>query len=212
MITVACDRCDKPFQVPDDKAGLKVPCPACGDIKVIPGMAAGPASAAPDRAGALGLPPANGPEATVLRVSSAMFRSRPIAAMAVIVLVLAGAAGGAAFMMVATPQPILAIACGALAVVGVFILLTWKISSLTTRLQVTNKRVVLTRGILSKTTVEMLHRTIQDIEIKQSFADRLLNVGTINIANASEDDDAMVIENVRDPYSVRKTIDAYRPM
>ena len=34
MITLLCDKCEKPFTVDDSFAGKKVPCPACGDINV----------------------------------------------------------------------------------------------------------------------------------------------------------------------------------
>lgn len=219
MITVTCDACEKPFQVAPEKAGTKVPCPACGDIKVIPGIAGGPGSAAgspvgaggPDRAAALGLPPALGPETSVLKCHSALFRSRPFAALAVFVGAAAGGVGAVVFGINPATWA-MAIVCGVVLLACIVIVLAWKVSSWSTRLEVTNKRVIFAKGILSKSTVEMLHRTIQDIEIRQSFSDRLLNVGSITVANASEEDDAILIENVADPYRIRKTIDAYRPM
>ncbi len=211
MITVTCDKCDRPFEAADNQVGKKVPCPACGDIKVVPGLAGGPGSAAGDRAAAMGLPPAMGPEVPVLRVRGAAYRTRPFVATLAVLALLAGLVGGVVFLFM-PPGPPAAAACGVLALAAALVLGYWKLHSWAARLEVTNKRVVFTKGILSKTTVEMLHRTIQDIEIKQSITDRLLNVGTINIANASEDDDAIVLTDVPDPYAVRKTIDAYRPM
>jgi membrane protein YdbS with pleckstrin-like domain len=214
MIRLTCDRCDKPFEVSDDQAGRKVSCPACGDVRIAPGATgggtAGNSAPGADRAAAAGLPPASGPEVTVLRTKGAPFRTRPLSTLALWVVLLAGVVGAATFGL--TGALPLAAVCGAAAIVAAGVLLFWSIASWSHRLEVTNKRVVFTKGLLSKTTVEMLHRTIQDIEIKQSFLDRLLNVGTINIANASEDDDAIVLNDVPNPYAVRKTIDVYRPM
>lgn len=210
MITVTCDKCDRPFQVSDEQAGRKVPCPACGDIKVIPGAAGAPATAGGDRAVGMGLPPATGPEVTVLRARGAAFRTRPLASAGIALVGVAALVGTIGFAVTAALP--LAIVCGAAVVGAAATLAYWQLQSWSARLEVTNKRVVFTKGILSKTTVEMLHRTIQDIEIKQSLLDRLLNVGTISIANASEDDDAILLGDVPNPYKVRETIDAYRPM
>ncbi|MGD9690689.1 MAG: PH domain-containing protein [Phycisphaerales bacterium] len=230
MITVNCDACEKPFQVSDDLAGGKAPCPACGDVKRIPagagggggaeraspgdglgGAGGGGVAAAADRAASAGLPPTHGPEATVLRAHSAIFKARPLAAVMVLLGALAGAVGTVVFAITPGALP-MAILCAAVLVGCLIIVVCWKLSSWATRLEVTNKRIIFTRGILSKSTVEMLHRTIQDIEIRQTFLDRMLNVGTINIANASEDDDAIVVASVPDPYRIRKAIDVYRPM
>jgi len=213
-MTLTCDRCDKTFDVGAAAAGTKVACPACGDVNVVRGPTDGvggrAGTVAGDRAAAAGLPPANGPEVSVLRVKGAPFRTRPLSTLALIVVSLAGIAGAGIFGSTgALPLAALAGACGLAAILTLGV---WAIASWSSRLEVTNKRVVFTKGLLSKTTVEMLHRTIQDIEIKQSVLDRLLRVGTINIANASEDDDAIVLRDVPDPYRVRATIDVYRPM
>ncbi len=215
MINLICDRCDKPFEVGDDQSGRKVSCPACGDVRVAPGAAGGTAGnsggiGGADRAVAAGLPSASGPEVTVLRTKGAPFRTRPLSTLALWVVLIAGIGGGVTFGVTGTLP--LAAVCGVAALLAAGVLFIWSIASWSHRLEVTNKRVVFTKGLLSKTTVEMLHRTIQDIEIKQSFIDRLLNVGTINIANASEDDDAILLTDVPNPYAVRKTIDVYRPM
>ena len=36
MITIECDNCEKPFEVENDQAGAKVPCPECGDVNRVP--------------------------------------------------------------------------------------------------------------------------------------------------------------------------------
>jgi len=208
MITLLCDKCEKPFTVDDSFAGKKVPCPACGDINVARG--GGGSVAAGDRAAGLGLPPSNGPEVTILTTRGAMFRAAPFSFSLLLLLTLAGGAGAAGLAF--TGQLPLALGALAVGVIGLVWLMVWKIRNWGERLEITTKRVVFTEGILSKKSLEMVYRTIQDIEIKQTFAARLMNIGTITIANASSDDDMVILHDVPSPYRIREIIDAYRPM
>lgn len=222
MLKLICDRCDKPFEVTDDWLGSKVPCPSCGDINIVLGPAAAAnggvggsrgrvaRSAGAERALALGLPPADGPEKTVIEIRGAMFRSRPFSFLA-LMLVLGGSIVAAPILAIQTVGigsiAALGVALAALVVLGI-----WKIASLSERLTITTKRVIQTRGLLSKSTIEMLHRTIQDVEIEQSFVDRLWGVGKLSISNAGQEDDEIVIHHAPKPYQIREMIDAYRPM
>lgn len=219
MLKLICDRCDKPFDVPDDRVGTKVPCPTCGDINIAlaPAGADGAdggvraaRSAGADRTAAKGLPPADGPEVTVVEIRGAMFRSRPFSFIG-LVLLLGGSLVAAPILALQTAGVGGLIALG-VAVACLIVLGVWKIASLSERLTITTKRVVQTRGLLSKSTIEMLHRTIQDVEIEQSFVDRLWGVGKLSISNAGQEDDEIVIHHAPKPYQIRETIDAYRPM
>lgn len=225
MISVTCDACERPFQVPDEKAGGKMPCPKCGDIKLIPagaaGVGAGPSGSgssgvatgahpgAPDRATSMGLPPRDGPEVSVLEVRGSVFRLRPVAFLLNLAVLVSAASGTVVLALTpatlpfAIPTAVLALACG-------FVWARWAILARAERLTITNKRVVMARGILSKSTIEMLHKTIQDIEVDQTFADRLLGIGKVSISNAGQENDEIIIHAVKDPYRVRSVIDAYR--
>lgn len=218
-ITLTCDKCDQAFTVHNPVAGTKVTCPFCGDTNVVrlPGTSQSPPAAGSpntppgsDRAAALGLPPALGPEQTVMVVPGAMFRNRPITAALVILLLLGS--GIAAGWLGAQGKNTWAYVSLGVCVVCVFILIGWKFVSWSERLTITTKRVILTRGIFSKRTVEALHRTIQEIEISQTFWQRILGVGRMEIANASEGGQVIVVSDAPDPYRLRRTIDAYRPM
>ncbi len=232
-LMITCDRCERAFPVDEHAAGAKVACPYCGDINVVrvgeappnamrvpaPGpvgsAAAGPAPAnipapAPDRATALGLPPAGGAEQTVINVPGAMFRARPISA-TLTTLAFLFSAGSALYLgyQSITTWPLV---LGGLAGVFFLMLAWWKIIAFSERLTITTKRVVLTKGIFSKRTVESLHRTIQEIEISQSFWQRILGIGKMSISNASDKGEEIVIPDAPDPYRLRQMIDAYRPM
>ena len=36
MIQFNCDRCERPFELTDDRAGEKLECPDCGDMNIVP--------------------------------------------------------------------------------------------------------------------------------------------------------------------------------
>lgn len=215
MISVVCDACERPFQVPDEKAGGKAPCPKCGDIKLIPGAtgtrAPATVAATVDRATAMGLPARDGPEVPVMEVQGSVFRLRPVAFLLNLLVLVAAAAGTVVLALTpatlpfAIPTAIVALGCG-------FVWARRAILARAERLTITNKRVVMARGILSKSTIEMLHKTIQDIEVDQTFSDRLLGIGKVSISNAGQENDEIVIHAVKDPYRVRSVIDAYRVM
>src|SRR5690606_8423361 len=237
MIRKNCDNCDRLLEVPEDQAGTKVRCPDCGDMNVIPDLApaaavapvaafasgsgaaareSGPATgpaAEPDRAAAAGYPPDAGPEQRVLRVRPAWFRSRPIVFALVALAMVGGFAGAIYFWQVAEANRQWGMwPCLVLAVVMLGVLLWWWVQTLSAALEVTNKRTVERRGLLSRATSEVLHDTIRNVTIKQSFWDRVWGVGEIGIASAGHDGIEIHIDRIPNPNKVREVIDLYRPL
>lgn len=243
MIHLTCDKCDRELEVPDDLAGKKVKCPACGDINVVPGGAASPPVAAvaagaggtggpggngggagnggagtagavrPDRAAAAGYPPAEGPEQRVIRVRRAMFRARPTLFLVLLLVLLGGAAGGLYFWQLASaPRPTVAAGLGALAGLALLVLLVWKFLSLGEALEITTKRTIERNGIFSKSTSEVLHRDIRNVQVQQSFRDRLFGVGRVQISSAADDASEINVTDIPRPKRVREIIDLYRPL
>ncbi len=236
MVTLVCDKCDKPFAVDPAAIGPKATCPYCGDVKVVPGAPDGglgspPQKGLPHPAGGLGspphqraepgsaaragLPPRDGPEVTVLVRRPALLRSSPFQVLAL----LAGGVGGlvvAGWLAVARTPPagsstaVVAWVLFAAGLVCWIVLAGWKVWTRTERLEITNKRIRLTKGLLARSSVEMLHRSVQDIEIDQSLWQRLLGTGTIRIDNASEENDEIELKDVPGPHQIRDVIDAYR--
>lgn len=70
MIRKKCDNCEMELEFENDQAGMKVRCPECGDVNLVP---RGPS----DRAAAAGLPPDSGPEQEVMMLRPSMWRSHP---------------------------------------------------------------------------------------------------------------------------------------
>jgi membrane protein YdbS with pleckstrin-like domain len=205
MIRLTCDNCEQPIEVDDSLAGQKVKCPACGDVNVVP------AAGAADRAAAAGLPAVRGPETRVMVVRRSVFRGKPLRFLLLVVVLLAGITGAVYFGVVRNPGEPIGVAASA--VVGAIALLTligWKLLSLSQRLDITTKRTVERVGILSRATTEIMHKDIRGVQIRQTFAQRLLRVGTICISSAAEDEHEIMATDVPNPDRVRGTIDLYR--
>jgi len=224
MPTIICDRCEKSIEVPNPALGQKVTCPYCGDVNVIRSLANSPApvavaatspgrAAAPtptDRSAAAGYPSSIGPEQDVMVVRPAMFRAKPLRFLLLVAVVLAGAGGGIYFMAGPTPHSSLAIACGAAAAIAILWLIVWKVHTLGEGLKITTKRTIDQHGLFSKDTSDVLHVDIKNIQIRQSFLDRLWGVGQIALSSSAEHEEEIVIRNVPDPEKIRQVIDLYR--
>ena len=79
-----------------------------------------------------------------------------------------------------------------------------------TCLTVTNKRSILRRGLLSRNTNEVLHSHVRNVQIDQSFLERILKVGTVNISSAGQSEVEIRVRGMSNPYQVSETIDKFR--
>lgn len=208
MVQIRCDRCEKAIEIDQAVVGLKVECPHCGDINVLraAGGTAAPA-AAEDRAAKAGLPPSRGPEVDVLMLRPAFFRSRPMSAIVVVLLTVAGFVGGIFFGLTPPGWVCIVIAVAGLCVIGV-----WKVLCLGTGIRITTKRVIDEEGFFSKKTSEVLHADIKNIRVDQTFWNRIMGVGTIVISSAAENEDAIELAGMPSPGKAKDTIDLYRSL
>lgn len=213
MINVSCDRCEAELSFEDKFAGQKVACPHCGDINRLPERAEFQAPDQPkpmDRAAAKGLPPDDGPETSVMTVRPSLTRSRPV----VSALFLFGplALSIALWVSISSDKrPVWVIL--ALPIIGWLILAGWAmVMRISTSLKVTNKRTVLNRGLLSRSTSEVLHDHVRNIEIDQSFMDRIFRVGKIGISSSGQDGIEVQCDHIPDPRKMKEIIDLYRPL
>lgn len=214
MLQLLCDKCDAPIALDNLKPGDKVSCPACGDVNVVPafGATTPSAAAAPrplDRAAAAGYPPADGPEVNVLTCRPAMLRSRPLSFLLLALVAIGGLAAAATFAWI-TPLLWLAFTCLGLSGAAWITLGVWKLSTLDEGLIVTTRRTIDREGFFRKHTSEVLHADIRNVEITQTFWQRVWNVGTIGISSAADDRDEVYMERVPRPEQVRRIIDLYR--
>lgn len=230
MIRVRCDNCEKLLEAPDDLAGQKVACPACGDVRVLPGSGAAddgqragsqqslssptptPAPAkTPDRAAAAGLPPDSGPEQRVMVVRTAMFRSR-LGLAALVAAGLGAALAGMVYFGGVNKQPAMFWVSVAVFAIGLGVLVVWKIAHLGTRLEITNKRTIARRGLISRATTEVLHDHVRNVQITQSVWQRVLRIGRVGLSSAADDTVEIVMDDLPSPDRIRRVIDLYRPL
>lgn len=74
-----------------------------------------------------------------------------------------------------------------------------------TRYTLTQKRIIIKRGLLNKETVTMPYSKVQDIDIGQSFIDRILGVGDIVIYGGHENSET-ILDAVPNPGEVEEII------
>ena len=128
---------------------------------------------------------AHEPEQTHYEAHPAMFRSRPIEFVLCVLLI-------AAFGL------------------GLLLLLIWWLDCLGTTLTVTDRRVILRRGLLSKSTNEVWHTDISNVQVTQSFVQRLTGVGSIGVSTAAQEGIEIQVAGITDPDAVRQIINTHR--
>ena len=97
-------------------------------------------------------------------------------------------------------------------VVGLVILVIWWLNAKSQQLTVTDKRTIVRRGILSKHTNEVLHRDIRNVQVMQTFSQRLFGVGDIGISSAGQSDIEIAFRGLATPYRVRDLVDQHRAL
>ena len=77
-----------------------------------------------------------------------------------------------------------------------------------THYKVTNQRILIERGVLSKSLQEIDMRSIDDTEFHQSFLERIFGVGELSIEFTDKTAQHVVLHGIRDPRSTRELIRA----
>ena len=176
------------------------------------GRPSAPAGVVRDRAVTAGYPPDSGPEVRVMVVRPAFFRAYPLRAGLGLVLPVPIALfvwwlGGE------TPvkNGLLALLIAG-AVCWTVLFIVWVFKTLGRSLEITNKRAVERRGLLSRSTDEVLHDHIRNVQVDQSVLDRVLNIGQIGIASSGQEGVEVQMQHLPDPHKLREIIDLYRPL
>jgi len=95
--------------------------------------------------------------------------------------------------------------------IGLLILLYWYIKTRATALTVTQHELMYERGILSKDRLSVSLRHVRSVEVKQSFVNRILGVGTIQISTAG-DEPEFTVKDLPDPHEIREAISRAQEM
>jgi uncharacterized membrane protein YdbT with pleckstrin-like domain len=73
---------------------------------------------------------------------------------------------------------------------------------------VTNQRILIEQGMLSKSVNEIDLRSVDDTQFFQSFAERLLGIGNVTLVSSDKALPVTVLHGIDNPRSVRETIRA----
>lgn len=109
-------------------------------------------------------------------------------------------------------RPVLFLVCCALIPVGIglVVLFVWWLRCLATSLVITDRRVTLRRGLLSKDTNDVLIADIRNVKVRQNLLQRIFGVGTVAVSTSGQSDMEIEVHGVRAPERIKAIIDDRR--
>jgi uncharacterized membrane protein YdbT with pleckstrin-like domain len=125
------------------------------------------------------------PETILYKDSPAMFRNRPILFLICCFLILIYG-------------------------VGLLILLCWWLQCWATSLTVTDQRVTLRKGILSKYTNDVMLADIRNVQVGQNLFQRLFGVGSIGVSSSGQAGMEIEVNGIPSPQKIKTIIDDRR--
>ncbi|MBD3675073.1 MAG: PH domain-containing protein [Planctomycetaceae bacterium] len=139
-------------------------------------------------------------EYDLFREHPAMFKNHPLGFILNIVLLITG------FALIKVGGPFTMIASG----VSLIIFAQWWVKCIGTTLIVTNEGTTVERGILSKSTNELWHSDVRNVQIQQTFFQRIMNVGTVNVSSGGQADIEIIVHGIPNPHQVHRIIEDER--
>jgi hypothetical protein len=109
-------------------------------------------------------------------------------------------------------RPVLFLVCCALIPfgIGIVVLLAWWIRCLATSLVITESRVTLRKGLLSKATNDVLIADIRNVKVSQSFLQRIFGVGAVAVSTSGQSDMEIEVHGVPAPDRIKSIINDRR--
>ena len=94
--------------------------------------------------------------------------------------------------------------------IGFLILLIWWLDCKGTQLTITTRKSTLRKGILSKYTNEVFHTDVRNVQVSQSFLQRILDAGTVGISSAGQSGLEIEVTGLPSPAKARDLINSRR--
>jgi len=109
-------------------------------------------------------------------------------------------------------RPVLFLVCCALIPVGIglVVLFVWWLRCLATSLVITERRITLRQGLLSKDTNDVLIADIRNVKVRQNLLQRIFGVGTIAVSTSGQSDMEIEVHGVPAPERIKAIIDERR--
>jgi len=110
-------------------------------------------------------------------------------------------------------RPVLFLACCALIPfgIGLVVLLVWWLRCLATTLVITDRRVTLRKGLLSKSTNDVLIADIRNVQVSQSFLQRIFGVGAVAVSTSGQGDMEIEVHGMPAPDRIKAILNDRRP-
>lgn len=93
---------------------------------------------------------------------------------------------------------------------GLPVLAIWYLRCRSTELTVTNRRLKLHRGWISRSITEVWHRDVRNVQIEQSLFQRIFNTGRLGISSAAQSGIEIDVSGLKDPMKIKQLIDHHR--
>lgn len=145
-------------------------------------------------------------EQELFTVHPAMFGNHPFSFLGCLLLVIGGIVGAVMWR----DELALMYSGLALSIAGALFLSYWWLQTRFQSVTVTSKRTLYTQGILSKQTSEVQHDDVRNMQVDQSFFDRLTGVGYLAISSSGQDDMEIEVRGLKSPQRVVDIIREYQ--
>jgi membrane protein YdbS with pleckstrin-like domain len=122
----------------------------------------------------------------------------------IVLLIALGVAVGSYWLPDPDWQRYALLASGVIGVLGLLLLLKAWINRMATEIVVTDRRVILNRGLLRRHTMEMNMSRIEMVDVKQSLWGRIWGYGTVEIHGTGADIEPL--EGIGSPLLIRNAI------
>ncbi|WP_169977314.1 PH domain-containing protein [Tautonia rosea] len=204
-----CPHCQAKAEIGDEMLGQVVNCPRCERPFRVEAPPSFPIS--DDEAGSVirkgGAPEVMNPvdqERVLLVLHPAVLKRRIFQTTASILVIIAGSI--AMIWGLGSTNPWLGWGGLTAVVIGALDLLYWWFKSLFVTLSVTNRRTILRTGLFAKSTSEVNHDDVRNLQIDQSVIARMLNIGDLRVSSAGQDTIEIRAKAIPDPEAVAAII------
>ncbi len=203
-----CPLCDSIFSVSAQQVGTQIECPKCSIPIRIDAPVAIAVRSNGDR------PDRTSDERTIVSVHPVMLRAHPFRFLLLVALFI----GGIAFTVIGSrylgkleatrnSSQIYATLIGAgIAATGLIGLIVWYIANLGTTLTITTNRTRLVRGLIARSSSEVQHDDVRNIQVNQGIIQRMINVGDLAISSSGQDDLEIAVNGIASPERLASEI------
>ena len=147
-------------------------------------------------------------EQVLYEAHPSMFRNHPFWFIGLVILSLFGFA--LPFLPIPTSGMAKAVEIIVPMIIGAICFFVWWLKVKGTTLTVTTERTSCRRGLLSKNITEVWHQDIRNVQLDQTFLQRILDVGTMGISSAGQSGLEISVKGIPDPDRIKQLIDQHR--